>query len=79
MLWTHRLKPDLARGIDLPGRKKIKANGGLYWQRPGLNEHELLLPVEVMAGWKGLVCQAQTYARCLFIAIPLCKFALVIA
>ena len=44
MLWTHCLKPYLARGIDLPGSKKIKANGGLYWQRPGLNEHELLSP-----------------------------------
>ena len=74
----HHLKPDLAGGIDLPAKEKIKANGGLYWRRPGLNEHELLLPVEVKAGWKDLVRQAGTYARCLFMASPLRKFALVL-
>ena len=74
----HPLKPDLAGGIDLQGKGKIKANGGLYWRRPGLNEHELLLPVEVKAGWKDLVRQAGTYARCLFMASPLRKFALVL-
>jgi hypothetical protein len=74
----HRLKPDLAGGIDLPGRNEIKANAGLYWRRPGLNEHELLLPVEVKRGWNDLVRQAGTYARCLFMASPLRKFALVL-
>ena len=74
----HHLKPDLVGGIDLPKREEIKANGGLYWRRPGLNEHELLLPVEVKAGWKDLVRQAGSYARCLFMASPLRKFALVL-
>ena len=74
----HCVKPGLAGGIDLPGREKIKADGGLYWRRPGLHEHELLLPVVVKAGWKDLVCQAGTYAQCLFTASPLRKFALVL-
>ena len=74
----HGLKPGLAGGIDLPEREEIKADGGLYWRRPGLNEHELLIPVEVKKGWKELVRQAGTYARCLFMASPLRKFALVL-
>jgi hypothetical protein len=74
----HRLKPDLAGGIDLPGREEIKANGGLFWRRQGSNRHELLIPVEVKKGWKDLVRQAGTYARCLFMASPLRKFALVL-
>ena len=73
----NRLKPDLAGGIDLPGKEMIKKNGGLYWRRPGLSEHELLIPVEVKKKWKDLVRQAGTYARCLFMASPLRKFALV--
>ena len=76
----HCLKPGLAGGINLPEREEIKADGGLYWRRPGLNlnEHELLIPVEVKKGWKELVRQAGTYARCLFMASPLRKFALVL-
>ena len=73
-----RLKPGLAGGIDLPEREKIKANGGLYWRRPGSNEHEILLPVEIKRDWKELVRQAGTYAHCLFMASPLRKFALVL-
>ena len=72
------LKPDLAGGINLPEKDKIKANGGLYWRRPCSNEHELLLPVEVKKGWNDLVRQAGTYAQCLFVASPLRKFALVL-
>ena len=36
--------------INLPEKKGIKENVGLYWRRPGSNGHELLLPVEVKAG-----------------------------
>ena len=64
--------------MDLPEREEIKANGGLYWRRKGLNDHELLIPVEVKDGWRDLVRQAGTYARCLFMASPLRKFALVL-
>ena len=32
------------REVDLPDREQIKKKGGLYWQPPGLNEYELLLP-----------------------------------
>ena len=72
------IKLDLMGGINLPEREEIKANGGLYWRLPGSNGHELLFPVVVKRGWKGLVCQAGTYARCLFMANPLRKFALVL-
>ena len=48
------------------------------WDNPCSNEHELLLPVEIKKGWKDLVCQAGLYARCLFMASPLRKFALVL-
>ena len=65
-------------GIRLTERDKIKADGGLYWRPTGPDDHELLLPVEVKAGWKDLVRQAGTYARCLFVANPLRKFALVL-
>jgi hypothetical protein len=74
----HPLKPDLAGGINLPETEEIKENGGFYWRRPGPNGHELLLPVEVKAGWRDLVRKAGTYARCLFKASPLRKFALVL-
>ena len=74
----YPLKPDLAGGINLPERKEIKTNGGLYWRRPGSNGHELLIPVEVKAGWQDLVRQAGTYAHCLFTASPLREFALVL-
>ena len=66
------------RGIDLPEGEEIEADGGLYWRRPASNGHELLIPVEVKKGWKDLVCQAGTYARCLFMASPLRKFVLVL-
>ena len=72
------IKPNLAGGINLPERDEIKADGGLYWRRPGSNGHELLIPVEVKKGWNDLVRQAGTYARCLFMASPLRKFALVL-
>ena len=44
------LKPDLAGGLNLRERNKIKANRELYWRRPSSNEHELLIPVEVKKG-----------------------------
>ena len=74
----HSLEPGLVGGIDLPERDEIKANGGLYWRRRGSNEQELLIPVEVKPGWKSLVRHAGNYARCLFMARPLRKFALVL-
>ena len=82
--WDNRIQdgcsggPDLVGGINLPEEKEIKENGGLYWRRRGSNGHELLLPVEVKAGWRDLVSHAGTYARCLFNASPLREFALVL-
>ena len=72
------LKPDLGAGKGLPKRDTIKTGGGLYWRPPESSNYQLLIPVEVKGNWAELVCQAGTYARCLFSASPLRQFALVL-
>ncbi|KAJ3810046.1 hypothetical protein F5876DRAFT_42624 [Lentinula aff. lateritia] len=73
---------------DLVGGKKFMAfadsddckvkSARLYWNPPVKNTSPILLPVEVKDNWIELVCQAATYARCLFSTSPLRQYSLVL-
>ncbi|KAH7868640.1 uncharacterized protein C8R40DRAFT_1177593 [Lentinula edodes] len=73
---------------DLVGGKKFMAfadsddckvkSARLYWNPPDKNTSPILLPVEVKDNWIELVCQAATYARCLFSTSPLRQYSLVL-
>ncbi|KAJ3862498.1 hypothetical protein EV359DRAFT_83285 [Lentinula novae-zelandiae] len=73
---------------DLVGGKKFMAfadsddckvkSARLYWNPPDKNTPPILLPVEVKDNWIELVCQAATYARCLFSTSPLRQYSLVL-
>lgn len=58
--------------------KNHKQKDILSWSPTIKGENPIEIPVAVNKGWPELVCQAATYARCLFDASPLRKFALVL-
>ena len=73
---AHPLKPDLA-SILRKADGKFSPPDKVFWSPPE-NQAQMIIPVEVKDGWKDLVLQAGTYARCLFSASPLRQFTLVL-
>ncbi|KAJ7229055.1 hypothetical protein GGX14DRAFT_346042 [Mycena pura] len=75
------LKPDLVGfqdGKDIPRNGlKIMEGYSLYWSHT--QDPPIAIPVEVKKSWRELVEQAASYARCLFSARPLRRYALVLA
>lgn len=68
------LKPDIVGGNGILKFQEER----LHWDPPATKPgHRIMLPVEVKSRWKDMVCQAATYARCLFTA-PTRVFALVL-
>ncbi|KAE9392024.1 hypothetical protein BT96DRAFT_944939 [Gymnopus androsaceus JB14] len=73
---AHPLKPDLA-SILRKADGKFSPPDKVFWSPPE-DQAQMIVPVEVKDGWKDLVLQAGTYARCLFSASPLRQFTLVL-
>jgi hypothetical protein len=71
---AHALKPDCV------GAQSLRNIPSELWWRPPFGERSstVEIPVEVKDGWRGLVSQVATYARCLTNAVPLRQFSLVI-
>ncbi|KIY61023.1 hypothetical protein CYLTODRAFT_460202 [Cylindrobasidium torrendii FP15055 ss-10] len=76
---AHPLKPDLVGVNFVPAKADTeKPLPECHWSPPDSESPKLEFPVEVKDRVSEIVTQASTYARGLFMAIPLCSYSLVL-